>query len=105
MTDTDRVENAQRLKVDDEFRKSFLEGLHTYLKSHMIRSRKRWTCGCDRMDDPAHKIYSHFIGFCNTRDIEWTTAHQIFREKYGEFYCDCDYLEFEEPIDKTVCLN
>ena len=105
MKDTDRVKNAQRLAVDGKLRKSFFEGLHAYLKSHMPQSGKGWTCGCDRMDDPAHKIYRHFIGFCNTRDIEWRTAHQIFREKYGELYCDFDYLEFKEPAVKTACLN
>ena len=105
MKNTKRIKNAERLGFDGEFRKVFLEGLHAYLRSHMISWGHGWTCGCDRMNDSSHKIYRHFIGFCKTQDIEWRTAHQIFREKYGEFSCDCDYLEFEELTDKTVCLN
>ncbi len=86
---------AIRLAGEREFRKSFVTDLHKYLKDNMPQleeGERPWACGYDLFDSPFNKLHKHFIDFCKLQEVDWLFAHTIFRAKYGELYCDCDYL-------------
>ena len=96
------------LVSDRAFRRSFVIELHKYLKENMPQyqfGECPWACGYDHFNSPSSKLYKHFINFCKLEGIDWFLAHTIFRAKYGEFYCDCDYLYNLKVTDDEVVVS
>ena len=99
------IHRATGLVSNREFRKSFVTELHAYLKDNMPQletGERPWACGYDLFDISYRKLYKHFINFCKLQGMDWFLAHTIFRAKYGELYCDCDYLYNLKVTDNDV---
>ncbi|GEM_PF-1129471 len=105
MKKRERINKATALVSDRLFMKIFVTELHKYLKANMPQTEtgeRRWTCGYNHIDDSPRKLFRNFITFCKRWGVDWFFAHTIFRAKYGELYCDCDYLNNLKVTDDGV---